>query len=477
MTIGAAAVPELDPALAGDPASLEALWLVHTPLLTYRHGDAGAAPELVPGLAEELPEISADGRTYALQLRDGLSYSDGSPVRASDFERAVERVEGLAAPVATLYEPIIAIEADDESGEIEIEIEAPDASFADVLALVSSAPVPADTPLAPATDPPPGVGPYEIADADSETVVMRRSERFAELGIAQVPEPEIAEITIKAGGSPTTRAQAVLDGKLDSMQDSPPRELRPTILEQASERFAEHRPTTTLYFTLDDSSPPFDDPLVREAVNRALAKPALVRSAGEQLAGGCALLAPALPGYDETLDLGGCPYGNPSGPPRLRPARDLIAQAKARRARVAVAAGEGPYAERLAGAYARMLDRIGLDAEAGATAEGAQTVLSRTPAAFPSPNGPFAILRAEQGLDDPLVAAETERLAASDAEAVAADWAELDRYLVSPPQSYLAVVGHERATTFLSERIDPGLARFNPVYGNDYSSWRLKEGE
>jgi len=104
-------------------------------------------------------------------------------------------------------------------------------------------------------------------------------------------------------------------------------------------------------------------------------------------------------------------------------------------------------------------------------------VLTATPVAFPSPAAAFAILRASGGVDDPLIGAETTRLGATAPADATAGWRELDRYLVSPPQSYVAAFGHPRATTFLSERIDPGLARFNPVYGSDYSSWKLKEGE
>jgi oligopeptide transport system substrate-binding protein len=44
-----------------------------------------------PGLAKELPKISADGLTYTITLRDGITYSDGTPVKASDFETAYKR--------------------------------------------------------------------------------------------------------------------------------------------------------------------------------------------------------------------------------------------------------------------------------------------------------------------------------------------------------------------------------------------------
>lgn len=39
----------------------------------------------IPAAAKEDPKISADGLTYTFTLRDGLKYSDGSPVTAKDF--------------------------------------------------------------------------------------------------------------------------------------------------------------------------------------------------------------------------------------------------------------------------------------------------------------------------------------------------------------------------------------------------------
>jgi len=40
----------------------------------------------VPGAAKEAPKLSSDGLTYTYTLRDGLKYSDGSPVTAKDFQ-------------------------------------------------------------------------------------------------------------------------------------------------------------------------------------------------------------------------------------------------------------------------------------------------------------------------------------------------------------------------------------------------------
>src|ERR1044072_136311 len=84
ITISQTSQPDyLDPALTYTVNGIEPGWLVYTPLLTYKHADGEAGQELIPGLAKDLPKISADGKTYELQLREGLKYSDGSPVKAS----------------------------------------------------------------------------------------------------------------------------------------------------------------------------------------------------------------------------------------------------------------------------------------------------------------------------------------------------------------------------------------------------------
>src|SRR3954470_5556739 len=93
----------LDPAVGYTVNSLEPGWLVYTPLLTYRHASGQAGTQLVPGLAESLPRGPPDGRTYRLTLRSGLRYSDGTPVRASDFGHGIERVLALASPGTSFF--------------------------------------------------------------------------------------------------------------------------------------------------------------------------------------------------------------------------------------------------------------------------------------------------------------------------------------------------------------------------------------
>src|SRR5690349_7090973 len=97
ITISQTSQPDfMDPALSYTVNGIEPMWLVYTPLLTYpRTGDQVKDALLIPGLAKAMTKISKDGQTYELTLRPGLKYSDGTPVKASDFEHSVKRVLNL----------------------------------------------------------------------------------------------------------------------------------------------------------------------------------------------------------------------------------------------------------------------------------------------------------------------------------------------------------------------------------------------
>jgi peptide/nickel transport system substrate-binding protein len=73
ITVGLGARPDsLDPAVAGAPGAREALWLAYTPPLTYARAEGAAGTNLIPGLAERMPRLSDDGRSYGFNFRAGL---------------------------------------------------------------------------------------------------------------------------------------------------------------------------------------------------------------------------------------------------------------------------------------------------------------------------------------------------------------------------------------------------------------------
>ena len=506
----------LDPALSYTVNGIEPLWLVYTPLLTYPHVEGQEGAELIPGLAEDLPEISEDGKTYTLTLRDGLKYSDGTDVVASDFEHTIKRVLNLESGGAPFYQviegaedylkagdpeaDISGIETDDQSGEITINLTEADASFSNVLGMWFAGLVPGDTPFKNLTeDPPPGVGAYTITESvPNRQFVMEKNPEFE--GFEGVPVANIDKITTLIVKNANQQAQDVLDNKLDYMQDPPPADLKPTVLEQADDRYEEHTTPSTYYFFMNTRVAPFDDPLVREAVNWGIDKPALARLFAGELEPGCSFLPPGMPGYDEAFDTTECPYGDPSQPPDVERAQELIKEAGAEGTKVTVYGNNDDPTDKVTQAYADMLNEIGLDAEPrildggvyfqtiGNEETAPQTGFSNWFQDFPHPVNFYFLVDPDTiqptnnqnfgNVDDPEIGDEIDRLSLeTDTEAVAEDWAALDRYLIEPPQSYIAPYGHRKLATFFSERMDFEGAIFHPVYFNDYSSFALKEGE
>src|SRR5919108_2345418 len=107
ITISQSSQPDfLDPALSYTLGGWEPVWLVYTPLLTYKHAEGKEGAELIPGVAEDLPRVSPDGKTYRLTMRKGLRYSDGTRAKASDFEHTIKRVLGMESGGTAFYEPI-----------------------------------------------------------------------------------------------------------------------------------------------------------------------------------------------------------------------------------------------------------------------------------------------------------------------------------------------------------------------------------
>jgi peptide/nickel transport system substrate-binding protein len=498
----------LDPALAYTSNSWEPLWLVYTAPLTYRHAEGEEGTELIPGVAEALPEISDDGRTYRFTIRDGLTYSNGKPVRASDFEHTVKRVLALESGGSYLFEGIVGatdyveggdtaadvagIEADDASGEVTVRLSEPDGTFSHVLATNFAGLVPASTPFEnQTTDPPAGVGPYAITrSVPNREFVMERVEGF---DIPDIPKGNVDRITTKIVKSVSRQAQDVIAGRLDYMQDAPPTDLLAEIKARHSDRYEEWPTLSTSYFFLNQRIPPFDDQQVREAVNVALDSTALARLFGGRLRPTCNFIPASIPGHEE---LDPCPYGDPDGPGDVERARSMVEQAGAEGEEVVVYANNDSNRPEIGEYYTDLLNQIGLDAELrvidgavyfetiGNEHTRAQTGLASWYPDFPHPGSFMQQLdgttieptnNSNYGyVDDPTINREIAALLKeTDVEAVADRWAALDRRTIE--RSYVAAYGSEELTTFMSERMDfESCSLVHPLYGNDYTSFCLR---
>src|SRR2546423_4245216 len=82
----------LDPALAQTADAWELEYATCAKLLNYPPRSGYRGTRLVPEVAP-LPAVSSDRLTYTFKVRTGWRFSDGSPVTAASFGRALERAQ------------------------------------------------------------------------------------------------------------------------------------------------------------------------------------------------------------------------------------------------------------------------------------------------------------------------------------------------------------------------------------------------
>jgi peptide/nickel transport system substrate-binding protein len=503
----------LDPGMMYTTQGLEADQTAYVPLLAYTHQSGAAGGTLIPGLAESLPKISPDGKTYTLTLRSGLKFSNGTPVKASDFTYAVERalkipwggasfitsnVVGSMAYSTGKAKTISGIVTNDATGKITIKLLSPYGAFSNVLAFPEVAPVPAGTPFKnmPAS-PPPGVGPYKIANVvPNVSYSMVRNPNWT--AIPGIPTPSINQINAKISSNTTANALAVLNNSADEFDfaDTIPPSVLPQIQSQASDRYSKIVYPSTYYFFLNSKTKPFSSQLAREAVVVGLDRGALARLGSGFFVPGCYLLPPPMIGHATKP----CPYGDPSTP-NLAKAKALVKQSGMAGTPVTVWGEERSPRRQFVDYYTSFLNQIGFKATEKIIADASyfptignlklnpQTGFADWNQDFPNPIDYYGILAAGDAIsptnnqnfgqiNDPVMNSKINSLGtlykvpSAKLSQFAGQWQAIDYYAAQ--KAYFAVFGYASFPKFLSNRVNYGSAVYHQVYGPDWLTFTLK---
>lgn len=499
--------PNLDPNLSYSAEGWTALYNSYLPLYTYASANGAEGSKVVPALAKDEPEISKDGKTYRIFLRDGLEYSNGRPVKASDFPYTIERLFKVNSPGSPYYEGIVGaakfaetkkggipgIKTNDKTGEIVIELEAPSSTFANELGLLFAALVPAGTPNEDLTaDPPPATGPYEIVDVQAGRAWKYARnpawEKANGEAMPDLPDGHMDAIEIDVVRNASTQVSDVERGRYHWMQNPPPADRYAEIKREFEGTQFRADPTlSTYYFWMNTEAAPFDDVKVRQAVNYAVNGEALERIYAGSLEAGQEILPPGMPGYEE-LDL----YPND-----LQKARQLIAEASPDDMAVTVWTDDESPNKEAGEYYEDVLKELGFDTTlkilsadvyferiGNASTPELDTGWANWFSDYPHPNAFFQPLLTDSGIadvgntnaarfNDPELTAKVERLGREElGPEQEAEYAELDReFMEAAPY---APYGTLTLGTFVSEDIDFDELVVNPVFGQVMTSFRFK---
>lgn len=267
--------------------SLDPIWTTAT--VTNNHGyyvfdtlyggDLELKPQ--PQMAEG-HEVSADGKTWRIRLREGLSFHDGAPVRSADCVQSMKRWCQRDPYGQLLAKVVEAWNAPDER-TIEIKLTRPFPMMLDCLAKADNPPFIMPERLA-QTDANKqvtemiGSGPYKFVAAEyvsGSRVVYEKNEAY---------KPRSGPPSRNAGGKvahfkriewpilpdPATAANALVKGEID-WWERPLADLQP-LLAQSPEikREVIDRAGRGSIMRLNHLQPPFNNPKVRAAVRLAV---------------------------------------------------------------------------------------------------------------------------------------------------------------------------------------------------------------
>ncbi len=278
LVVGLVAEPvNLDPPQVTDLNSLRVSRRIVETLVTF----PDESTQIVPGLADSWA-ISRDGLTYTFKLRKGIKFHDGTPLNAEAVKFSIERQINPEHPFNKLgkypfanyfFGNVKAVEALDE-GTVQFILKEPRASFLAILtagaaSIVSPTAVRkwgADYALNPV-----GTGPFRYVSWErGQRVVLGRNTDYWKHPV------KIERVIYRPIVEDQARLTELLTGTLDLIVGVPPDFVgtlegnpRVAVLKQVGAH--------VWYLGINNQKKPFDDPRVRQALNYAVDKEAIVR--------------------------------------------------------------------------------------------------------------------------------------------------------------------------------------------------------
>lgn len=274
----------MDPAQAYTGQAWSLMYHVYETLVTYPHLPGKAGGKLVPDLAQSMPRISKNGKTYTFVLRKGLRYSNGKAVKASDFKYMLKRLYITNSQGVGFYTNIVGAEKFSKTlkGDIPgvitnnakrtviFKLVAPRGDFLSILALLFASPVPTGTPMKDeSTANLPSTGPYHVVGyVQGQGGSLVRNKFFKPS--RWVPRPNPDKITFKITSDASAALDQVTRGQADYTPYAIPSDRLGALESQHAKYLRFYASANTYYFWMNVRSPVFKKLKARQAIEYAI---------------------------------------------------------------------------------------------------------------------------------------------------------------------------------------------------------------
>jgi peptide/nickel transport system substrate-binding protein len=320
------------------------LHMTNDGLVGFKQVTGNQGNELVPDLATSLPSPTNGGKTYSFTLRPGLHFSTGAAVEASDVRTSLTREFTVPGPGVSFYAALIGgqtclahpgqcdlsrgVVTNNAARTVTLHLTKPDPNLLEELALPFAYVLPATTPSKDTgTTPLAATGPYMIKSYQpNRDMLLVRNPHFTQWSAEAQPAGYPNEIDMKIGISDESSVTQIENGQADWMYDQPPADRLNELATKYAKQIHINTSPTQYYMGMNVHVAPFNNLKVREALNFATDRNAIIKLVGgPRLAkASCQILPPNFPGYQAN-----CPYtlnpGTQWTAPDLTRAKQLVA--------------------------------------------------------------------------------------------------------------------------------------------------------
>jgi peptide/nickel transport system substrate-binding protein len=286
ITVGTTLKPRtLDPADNYELAGLIATYNLGDSLYTYELGTT----QLKPQLATQMPQISSDGLTYKIPLRQGVLFHDGTPFNAEAMVFSLQRfIKNGGKPSFLLADTVETIKATGQH-EITIRLKKPFAAFTAILAFPGACAVsPQAYQIGEGKFNPDrfvGTGPYKLAKLSNDSLRLEVFDRYW----GKKPRNQGVDLQIYAS-NPANLFNAFRTGALSvAYQSLAPQQIKnlQTEASKGKGQAIEAPGANVSFMTLNLKSEPLNKLAVRQAIaaliDRQLLNQRVLQGQGEPL--------------------------------------------------------------------------------------------------------------------------------------------------------------------------------------------------